>query len=59
MDMLILHHVLQVADHPRSRQVIAVEDERLVHVQADRKRPPVRARGRLQSAERRPAPCFA
>jgi hypothetical protein len=38
MDMLILHHVLQVADHPRRRQVIAVEDERLVHVEADRER---------------------
>jgi hypothetical protein len=38
MDLLILHHVLQVPDHPRRRQVIAVEDERLVHVQGDRER---------------------
>jgi hypothetical protein len=40
VDLLILHHVLQVADHPRHRQVIAVEDERLVHVEADRERRP-------------------
>ena len=38
MDLLILHHVLQVPDHPCRRQIVAVEDERLMHVQCDRER---------------------
>ena len=38
VDVLVFHHVLEVADHGRGAQVVVVQDDRLVHVQGDRKR---------------------